>query len=168
MAIWCIWRRRNDKVWNNEEPVPSISILFRMVSGKELLEEGGSCYTSNLQPTTWKKPPKGKIKSNIDAAIFKQQQIFGAGICIREGHGRFLKAKTTWQHGQLPDPAEAEAWSLLQALIWLQNLNVQEVILKLIANQQLMLQKTEVLVYLNLMYLFIGVDSFFPIFITQR
>ncbi|KAH1136771.1 hypothetical protein GLYMA_10G046700v4 [Glycine max] len=96
MAIWCIWRRRNDKVWNNEEPVPSISILFRMVSGKELLEEGGSCYTSNLQPTTWKKPPKGKIKSNIDAAIFKQQQIFGAGICIREGHGRFLKAKTTW------------------------------------------------------------------------
>ena len=50
----------------------------------------------HLQPTTWKKPPKGKIKSNIDAAIFKQQQIFGAGICIREGHGRFLKAKTTW------------------------------------------------------------------------
>ena len=56
-----------------------------------------------------KKFYRGKNKCNVDAALCNHQQCFGVGMCIREEHGQFIKAKTVLHRG-IP-----EAWGL-----WLQ------------------------------------------------
>lgn len=49
----------------------------------------------------------------MDAAISKEENCFGVGICIRDEH--VLKAKTYLFKG-IPSPAEAESMALLQAI----------------------------------------------------
>ncbi|MCI35629.1 60S ribosomal protein L23, partial [Trifolium medium] len=47
-------------------------------------------------------------------------------MCIRNDQGRFVKARTTWFHGN-PPPMEAEAWALREAITWLVELELSRV-----------------------------------------
>lgn len=49
-----------------------------------------------------------------------------AGIVIQDELRRFLKAKTITSHGNIK-PKEAEVWALSQALIWMTNMELQNV-----------------------------------------
>ncbi|KAG4960342.1 hypothetical protein JHK82_037029 [Glycine max] len=48
----------------------------------------------NEHSTTWSPPPHGSIKSNMDAAIFKDKNSFGIGLYLHDEFGSFIKART--------------------------------------------------------------------------
>ncbi|GAU28961.1 hypothetical protein TSUD_153770 [Trifolium subterraneum] len=74
----------------------------------------------------WTPPEQGTYKCNVDAAIFKEQNCFGAGMCIRDHSGNFIRAQTTWTYGN-PQPHEAEAWRLKAAISWLRDLGFSSI-----------------------------------------
>jgi hypothetical protein len=65
----------------------------------------------------WIPPAQGMYKCNIDAAI-KEQNRFGAGMCIRDLRGNFIRAQMIWTYGN-PLPHKAEPRSLKAAISWL-------------------------------------------------
>lgn len=74
----------------------------------------------------WKPPPNDYIKYNIDAALFEGTKNFGIGMCLRDKHDNFIKAKSSNISGN-PSPREVEAWALHKALQWLEQLQLSNV-----------------------------------------
>lgn len=135
LILWCLRRRRNEKVWDAIVRDPRISISI----AKDLLFEWEKAKCNEPQETaaqhhacieTWKKPNIGEYKCNIDGAIFKDRGIFGIGLCVKDHTGAFVKAKSLWFPG-IPTPQEAEAKGLLEALNWMTHLNFDNVTLEL-------------------------------------
>jgi len=58
------------------------------------------------------------MKCNVDATIFQVQGCYGIGMCLRGEQGQYIAAKTAWYKG-LPQPHEAEAHGLKEAINWL-------------------------------------------------
>jgi len=58
------------------------------------------------------------MKCNVDGAIFQVQGCYGIGMCLRGEQGQYIAAKTAWYKG-LPQPHEAEAHGLKEAIKWL-------------------------------------------------
>lgn len=57
---------------------------------------------------TWHKPNEGYIKCNIDATLFKENNTFGVGICLRGHQGDYICPRTFHSKG-VPNPRTAEA-----------------------------------------------------------
>ncbi|KAL6513680.1 hypothetical protein OROHE_019540 [Orobanche hederae] len=125
MMFWVIWKRRNEKLWEGVvRPV-----MLAVEGAKELLQQWQLARSSKAnsqqhrtatnstcrQAERWQKPNCGELKCNLDAAIFREENKFGGGICVRDENGAFRGAKTMWFYGS-PSPREAEATVLLQAL----------------------------------------------------
>ena len=53
----------------------------------------------NHRDQIWKRPPSNVVKINVDATIFKDQGIYGAGMVLRDDKGSFLKAKSITTQG---------------------------------------------------------------------
>ncbi|KAH1247757.1 hypothetical protein GmHk_06G017571 [Glycine max] len=51
---------------------------------------------------------------------------FGIGMCLRDKHDNFIKAKSSNISGN-PSPREVEAWALHKALQWLEQLQLSNV-----------------------------------------
>ena len=63
----------------------------------------------------WTKPPRGRIKANVDAAIFKTQWSIGVGCVIRDSSGNMVMAGSKNIMGAYP-LREAKELSLKEAL----------------------------------------------------
>ena len=74
------------------------------------------------------------MKCNVDAAIFKHQGCYGVGMCLGGDRGEFIKAKTVWYKG-LPQPKEAEARGLKEAIKWLGTMRFSRVSIELDCKQ---------------------------------
>ncbi|GAU39798.1 hypothetical protein TSUD_219730 [Trifolium subterraneum] len=133
MTMWCIWKRRNDKLWNGIETRPTVSImlacdslhqwqLIRQKRQHTAAVTGSDSSAATLHSSNntirWRKPGTGEVKCNVDAAIFKDHGCCGVGICLRGDNGEFIAAKTAWFYG-LPQPQEAEACGLRETILWL-------------------------------------------------
>ncbi|PNX68025.1 hypothetical protein L195_g055943, partial [Trifolium pratense] len=59
----------------------------------------------------WTKPARGTLKCNIDAACYKEQNVYCIGACLRDEQGRFMQAFTTRLRGR-PDIAELQKQKL--------------------------------------------------------
>jgi len=62
-----------------------------------------------------------ELSNSIDATIFTERGLSGAGLVIRRENGIFIAAKTMKAQG-IMEPKETEAWVLLQAIKWLPNI----------------------------------------------
>lgn len=69
------------------------------------------------------------VKINVDATIFKDQGIYGAGMVLRDDKGSFLKAKSITTQG-IPGMKKEKAWALLQAILRSNQMELQHLILK--------------------------------------
>ena len=56
-------------------------------------------------------------------AIFKEEGCYGIGMCLIGRHAKYIKARTTWFQG-FPQPYEAEARGLKEAINWLGSLDL--------------------------------------------
>ena len=91
--------------------------------------------TSNMsQPSSsptlvekWVPPPTNFIKINWDAAVDISRKIIGMGIIAWDEKGRFLVAISKWQKIKV-EPVVAETIAAVNAIIFSQELNYQNVI----------------------------------------
>ena len=77
--------------------------------------EGRATPQSQTTNLFWKKPQAQFFKFNVDATLFKDQNRFGVGICLRGDEENFIKAKTFFNNG-IPNPRTTKTWELLQAM----------------------------------------------------
>jgi len=67
--------------------ISSIFILFR---AKDTLQEWSCMQRAKIwrfnteHSTSWAKPPMGRMKCNVDVALFNNNTIVGYGICFRD------------------------------------------------------------------------------------
>lgn len=74
----------------------------------------------------WKAPSEGRLKLNVDASVVPGMPSFSLGLLIRDTRGTFIQAKTMRIAGSY-SVMEAEVRGILEALVWLQELDLQNV-----------------------------------------
>jgi hypothetical protein len=106
-AFWCIWKRRNQKICEDIELRPSVSLELvrdiiyqwktaqashqRRQTSAVILphvaatsnvpgEERSISDSASTVQVMWTPPVQGMLKCNVDATIFKEQNYFGAGM----------------------------------------------------------------------------------------
>jgi ribonuclease HI len=117
MLLWSLWKSRNTKLWETMDT----SSTFICSRAKDTLQEW-SCMQrakdqrfNTEQSTSWVKPPMGRIKCNVDAALFSNNTMMGYGMCFRDFFGQLLYGKS----GYLLSSAtvlEAETIALLESI----------------------------------------------------
>ncbi|KAH1231504.1 hypothetical protein HKD37_09G024053 [Glycine soja] len=65
-------------------------------------------HSTDHNERTWIPPPNGFLKRNLDAAILKEINTFGGGLCIRGEHGSYIKSKSNIFQGISSPSSEAE------------------------------------------------------------
>ncbi|PNX72103.1 60S ribosomal protein l23, partial [Trifolium pratense] len=101
-VTWCIWKQRNDKLWNGIETRSAASIMLARDSLHQwqLVRQ----KQQHIAAATGSDSSAGTLDSSSSM--------------IRGENREFIAAKTTWFYG-LPQPQEAEACGLREAIIWL-------------------------------------------------
>ncbi|PNX88309.1 60S ribosomal protein l23 [Trifolium pratense] len=134
MMLWCLWKYRYDKIW--EEKTHPVRITIHMA--RDMLcqwrnvrqQEDSAQNRDSNNNIQWQTPAMGEVKCNVDAALSIEQQQFGIGMCIRNDRGMFVRARTKWSHG-CPPPVEAEAWVLKEVITWMGELEISRVVIEL-------------------------------------
>jgi ribonuclease HI len=134
LIMWCLWKRRNEKIWEEAEKPVHVSINAAreyLLQWREIKAKQEKAYPATVNNRVrWQPPTDGEFKCNVDAALFNEEQQFGMGMCIRGAHGTYVKARTMVFEGT-PPPLEAEAYALKEALIWLEELGISRVVIEL-------------------------------------
>ncbi|KAM6550249.1 hypothetical protein CsatB_000057 [Cannabis sativa] len=125
MVIWAIWHARNELVWREKSlSAAEVILLARVVLNQWRNAQQrrlGSLFVpsgSNVDLEHWVKPVMGKIKVNVDGAIFANDGKFGAAAVARDHDGRFIEAFRVLLEGFV-DPAIAEVVGVKEALSWI-------------------------------------------------
>ncbi|KAM6591439.1 hypothetical protein CsatA_014044 [Cannabis sativa] len=125
MVIWAIWHARNELVWREKSlSAAEVILLARVVLNQwrnAQQRRMGSLFVpsgSNIDLEHWVKPVMGKIKVNVDGAIFANDRKFGAAGVARDHDGRFIEAFTVLLEGCV-DPVIAEVVGVKEALSWI-------------------------------------------------
>ncbi|KAG5028330.1 hypothetical protein JHK82_011951 [Glycine max] len=93
VTLWCIWRCRNEMIWEDKEvnPITAFSLAYQYFAE----------WCIECQVRSWKKPEAVRLKCNVDAVIFNDHQSFGLGVVLRDEHGSFISVKTSAHTGIL-------------------------------------------------------------------
>ncbi|XP_060964883.1 uncharacterized protein LOC133033858 [Cannabis sativa] len=125
MIIWGIWYARNELVWRDKSmSAAEVILLARVVLNQwrnAQKRRMGSLLVpseSSMELEHWVKPVMGKIKVNVDGAIFAGDGQFGAAGVARDYQGRFMEGFTVLRAGQV-DSALAELMGVKEALSWI-------------------------------------------------
>ncbi|KAL9433530.1 hypothetical protein AB3S75_028375 [Citrus x aurantiifolia] len=117
---WAIWHSRNLFVFEKKNEDGHISVAkaeatvesYRRIKAPQ--RQDNPLQAAAAQPS-WKPPPEGWFKMNVDAAIRTNDQMVELGIAIRNHKGEFIAAamKKSRYYGSIA-AAEAEAanWGL--------------------------------------------------------
>jgi hypothetical protein len=131
VMVWSIWKRRNNKVWDNvvDSDQAVIERANHLITGwrnAQKLRNLANTAPTDPQQTVWVKPNSGRYKCNVDASFSFNRNKVGLGMCIRDDHGRFVAARTQWLEPIL-DVEIGEAIGLLQALKWVNELQLYDI-----------------------------------------
>ncbi|XP_075507369.1 uncharacterized protein LOC142544190 [Primulina tabacum] len=78
----------------------------------------------------WHKPPLHFLKCNTDAAIFTNNNAFGLSSVLRDENGEFMACRVQHELGN-PMVKECEVLALINAITWIQEMNLTNVIFEL-------------------------------------
>ncbi|XP_041023933.1 uncharacterized protein LOC121264710 [Juglans microcarpa x Juglans regia] len=130
LTLWNLWKRRNEKVFNNVMIDPkSVQQMQLDLTVIEANTENQRHSRSSLRTQTWETPPSGFCKVNWDVAVDKTHFKIGIGISVRDEEGNYL---ATMRKNQLlnPDPLMAEAVGALTAATFALELDMNKIILE--------------------------------------
>ena len=91
MILWCVWRQRNQKLWENTllPAVKAVELGYVFFQDWRRARAGAS--SSAVQrahgPLTWSRPLGGRWKCNLDAALFRDLSAIGLGMVMRRNDG---------------------------------------------------------------------------------
>ena len=89
-----------------------------------------ACHSPSVHHSIqWSRPPAGFLKCNLDASLFSSQNTVGFGIIIHNNNGKFMAMKNSMLHFSMT-PALAEALSCREALSWLKELDINNVLVE--------------------------------------
>ncbi|KAM6541763.1 hypothetical protein CsatB_006210 [Cannabis sativa] len=134
MISWSIWKTRNEVFWqkktsNASRVVQSARKVFdqwRVANSNTAASFATGVHSgSNI----WTKPMSGKIKINVDGAIFEPQQLFGFGCLARNHTGQLLEAFAESKFGVVL-PEIAEIMGMKEALSWIKRKGWEDVIVE--------------------------------------
>ncbi|MBA0802721.1 hypothetical protein Gohar_012995 [Gossypium harknessii] len=91
--------------------------------------------TVSPQPSTggevqWRKPLTGKLKCNIDGAVFTNNGVVGWAAIVRSDSGRFVRCIAVFKRRNL-DPFMAEVIAAQEALSWVRSCHAKGIILEI-------------------------------------
>ncbi|CAN0912292.1 Uncharacterized mitochondrial protein AtMg00310 [Linum grandiflorum] len=131
IGLWGIWRERNARVWNKQHrPIPLL-----VEESLQVMADWRKWNTNDKQDSTQQKqeycaarhpPPPHTLKCNVDMARFVTNNQTGFGMCIRNHDGTLLHYRTSIKPG-LFEVRIGEAYALLEALGWVADLGLQDV-----------------------------------------
>ena len=130
MILWCVWRQRNQKLWENS----SLSAVKAMDMGYVFLQDwrrarvgaSSSAIQRTHGPLTWSRPLGGCWKCNLDADMFRDLLAIGMGMVMRMNDGQFYACKTLFMSLSC-SVKEVEALALREALLWALSLKLVNV-----------------------------------------
>ncbi|XP_021770627.1 uncharacterized protein LOC110734786 [Chenopodium quinoa] len=112
LLAWGIWQERNQKIFEGKT-TPNDELLNRVVRWTE----GVGSYSRRIYTSakrvpasgkSWKSPPEGIVKLNMDASLAKEGWV-GLGVIARDAAGRVLYAATRRMRAHWPSEiAEAQ------------------------------------------------------------
>ncbi|KEH37272.1 hypothetical protein MTR_2g436910 [Medicago truncatula] len=85
MTLWSLWKSRNLKLWEyiDTTPVPSYLVPVMFTASRAECKRPDNIFS-------WRKPPNGVIKCNVDASIFNNNSMVVYMVCAFEIHwGKF-------------------------------------------------------------------------------
>ncbi|PNX97926.1 60S ribosomal protein l23 [Trifolium pratense] len=101
-------------------------------------DKPAAAHQQNSVSLRWRKPVSGRLKCNIDAALFDDNNSFGCGIwCFGRSKVNLVQMHTH------PNPIEAEA-CVMQVLKWLQDKEMHRIMLEIGCMQVVESLKNEV------------------------
>lgn len=131
---WTVWTTRNDGYWRDIHTRPEhvfYTAARQLAEYFDATEAENTLNDSNVQQPgqalNWTPPTMGCFKMNIDAAVFAEIKMSGAGAIIRDEEGEVLGSLSCPIPGER-SPLEAEAMALLYSLQWLRDLSIHGVI----------------------------------------
>ncbi|XP_073129489.1 uncharacterized protein [Henckelia pumila] len=133
MILWGIWKSRNEKLWNGIVNSASVTIslaydlLQQWINVQSFSQDPQVSSYAPKEVLSWQRPPSGYLKCNIDAAIFKEENIFGVAAVIRDLNGDFMVCRMHKYNGHI-EVREAEAKTLYDVLNWVISLELQRII----------------------------------------
>ncbi|XP_073153987.1 uncharacterized protein [Henckelia pumila] len=134
VVLWSIWLNRNEVVWNAKHKSAALILQFAL----DLLSQWGFAHQrhsslslpqESLANVHWLKPPYPSLKCNVDAALFENPPRMGFGCILRDHLGLVVAAI----HGVILgsfSPSTAEALGIREALSWIKDTNVSNVIVE--------------------------------------
>ncbi|RYR36428.1 hypothetical protein Ahy_A09g041389 [Arachis hypogaea] len=135
ITMWTIWKARNNYEYNNIEPNPESTINHARIIEKEynsLIKENISKVREDNKgrslPVIWRPPPQSWLKVNSDAAFSIGTKTGATASVIRDHTGKILGGSATVI--QANSSLSAEAQALREAVILVENLNIQRTIIE--------------------------------------
>uniref|UniRef100_A0A803NFH1 Reverse transcriptase domain-containing protein n=1 Tax=Cannabis sativa TaxID=3483 RepID=A0A803NFH1_CANSA len=124
-VCWALWNARNDKVWQGK----SVGADGIVSSAKNFLNHWQNAQKTVIETTFsglipgdaaehWFAPIDGRVKVNVDAALFSNPHHVGIGLVARDSRGFLIEGCTKTFQGNFP-PATAEAMGIREALSWI-------------------------------------------------
>jgi hypothetical protein len=130
IMVWSIWKRKNNQVWDNITDSDQIVCeramhLITSWRNAQNLRALANSVQQVPQQAEWRKPISGRYKCNIDESFSPAANKVGISMCIRDGQGRFVCARTECFEPIL-DVDVSEALGLLSALRWIDELQLRD------------------------------------------
>ncbi|CAN1782702.1 Putative ribonuclease H protein At1g65750 [Linum perenne] len=133
-VLWSLWYERNQRTWKNEARTARLIVD----GGINIIAEwkavrAGSLTRNNVPRSesagcnSWHPPPSDAVKCNVDAGFRTNDATWGWGAVLRSHSGSLIAYRTGWERGR-PSVKEGEAWGLLDALRWVEELGMDRVI----------------------------------------
>lgn len=135
-ALWCIWKDRNLKVFEDKEPNPMatpvhtniiVSNYYKFALTKEH-RKSNLVQTANNFCYQWRPPIKGWVKINLNSSFLSHKKIGVSGVVMRDEKGALLTGLTR-QH-TASNPFMAEMLAIRDGLSLAVSLGVELVVLE--------------------------------------
>ncbi|XP_019163602.1 PREDICTED: uncharacterized protein LOC109159944 [Ipomoea nil] len=120
VTLWWVWKWRNEAIFKNL--VKPLSVKVQQI--RTHIEDINNSFARCMNPIptvdqswkmlTWKKPPPGTLKLNIDGSVAPLSLTAGCGGVIRNSSGEWITGFIA-KLGTCT-PLEAEAWSILKGI----------------------------------------------------
>ena len=130
---WSLWQNRNAMVWSGKTTQLLNSarhFLFQWQTVRKHQFLVSQPSNAGHGEVCWETPLVGRLKCNVDAAMFDSRGQIGLGSVIRDSKGAFMAARCRCILGRFRT-RDAEALGVWEAISWIKQLQLSNIIIEM-------------------------------------